>query len=86
MKQTFDIATIFAGILRGLIWLYRYSFSYILGRHCRFLPTCSVYADEAVRLHGPMAGSQLAFKRFCQCHPWGKSGFDPVPAKENRLG
>jgi putative membrane protein insertion efficiency factor len=66
-------------LLRGVIWLYRHSLSYFLGRQCRFLPSCSAYADEAIRLHGPMKGSMLALHRFCRCHPWGGSGFDPVP-------
>lgn len=66
-------------ILRGAIWLYRHSLSYFLGRQCRFMPSCSAYADEAIRLHGPMKGSALALRRLCRCHPWGGSGFDPVP-------
>ena len=65
--------------LRGLIKLYRYSFSLLLGRTCRFLPTCSDYADEAIKLYGPVKGSGLAFRRVCRCHPWGGHGFDPVP-------
>jgi putative membrane protein insertion efficiency factor len=65
--------------LRALIWLYRHSLSSFLGRQCRFIPTCSAYADEALRVHGLIKGSKLAVKRFCHCHPWGKSGFDPVP-------
>lgn len=66
-------------ILRGLIWLYRHSLSLLMGRHCRFMPTCSEYADEALRLHGAWRGSRLALRRFCKCHPWGGHGFDPVP-------
>ena len=67
-------------ILCILISLYRYSLSYFLGRQCRFLPTCSEYADEAIRLHGPGKGAYLALRRFCRCYPWGGSGYDPVPA------
>jgi uncharacterized protein len=66
-------------ILRGLIRLYRHSLSMLLGRHCRFLPSCSDYADEAIRLYGPVQGSRLAMRRLCRCHPWGGQGFDPVP-------
>ncbi|MDR3449934.1 MAG: membrane protein insertion efficiency factor YidD [Alphaproteobacteria bacterium] len=66
-------------LLRSLIWVYRHSFSMLMGRHCRFMPTCSAYADEALRLHGPVKGGKLALKRICRCHPWGGSGFDPVP-------
>jgi len=69
----------FGLLLRGLVQLYRYSFSYFFGRQCRFLPTCSSYADEAIQRHGPVRGSGLAVRRFCRCHPWGESGFDPVP-------
>jgi putative membrane protein insertion efficiency factor len=74
-------AEITGKLLRGLIWLYRHSFSVVLGRHCRFLPTCSDYADEAIRIHGPLKGSGLAFRRLCRCHPFGGHGFDPVPQK-----
>ena len=72
-------AHLMVGMLRALIWGYRHSLSYFLGRQCRFLPTCSAYADEALILHGPIRGSTLAIRRFCRCHPWGGQGFDPVP-------
>lgn len=69
--------------LRAMIWLYRHTLSYFIGRNCRFLPTCSTYADEAIRLHGPVQGTNLAIRRFCRCHPFkslgGGQGFDPVP-------
>ena len=69
--------------LRGLIWFYRHSLSLLLGRHCRFMPTCSAYADEAIRIHGAAKGGRLALKRICRCHPFtklgGGHGFDPVP-------
>lgn len=68
--------------LRALIWLYRHSFSYFLGRQCRFEPSCSVYADEALRLHGAWKGGLLALKRIARCHPWGGTGYDPVPPPE----
>ena len=48
---------------------------------CRFTPTCSVYALEAVREHGAVTGTALAAKRICRCHPWGGCGHDPVPEK-----
>jgi uncharacterized protein len=47
--------------------------------HCRFTPTCSEYALEALKAHGALAGSWLATKRICRCHPWGGCGEDPVP-------
>jgi putative membrane protein insertion efficiency factor len=46
---------------------------------CRFMPTCSQYAAESVQKHGALAGSFLAAKRICRCHPWGECGHDPVP-------
>jgi len=49
---------------------------------CRFTPTCSQYALEAVREHGAVAGGWLAARRICRCHPWGDCGHDPVPEKE----
>jgi len=74
-----------AGILRGLIWLYRHSLSAFMGRQCRFMPTCSAYADEAIKLHGAWKGSLLALRRIGRCHPWGGSGYDPVPPVEPTL-
>ena len=65
--------------LRALIWLYRHSLSLFLGRQCRFEPSCSAYADEALRLHGAGRGGWLALKRIARGHPFGKSGYDPVP-------
>ena len=68
-----------AAFLRALIWLYRHSLSAFLGRQCRFLPSCSVYADEAIRRYGATKGGGLALRRVCRCHPWGGHGYDPVP-------
>jgi len=49
---------------------------------CRFTPTCSQYAIEAIHSHGSLTGSALAAKRICRCHPWGDCGHDPVPQNE----
>lgn len=68
--------------VKAPILLYRYTFSAFAGRQCRFLPTCSEYAVEAVDLHGPVRGSWLAIRRVCRCHPWGGEGYDPVPPPE----
>jgi len=68
-----------ARFLVGAILIYRYTLSPFLGPRCRFLPTCSTYALEALRRHGPWRGGWLAIKRLCRCHPWGGAGHDPVP-------
>jgi putative membrane protein insertion efficiency factor len=52
---------------------------------CRFTPTCSIYAMDAVREHGGITGTILSARRICRCHPWGKCGHDPVPEKEFRI-
>lgn len=70
-------------VLLGLIRLYQLALSPWLGRQCRFDPTCSVYAAEALRRFGVRRGLWLAAKRLGSCHPWGRSGYDPVPAAEN---
>ncbi|MEM7196936.1 MAG: membrane protein insertion efficiency factor YidD [Pseudomonadota bacterium] len=63
-----------------LIGIYRYSLSYFLGRQCRFQPTCSQYAIEALQKHGTIVGGKFAIKRLLRCHPFSKkSGYDPVP-------
>ena len=51
---------------------------------CRFTPTCSQYAIEAIDRHGAVTGTMLAAKRICRCHPWGGCGHDPVPGKETK--
>jgi len=66
-------------MLLMLIRLYRYSLSPFLGNRCRFLPSCSAYAEEAIQLHGPWRGSWLAAKRLLRCQPFCPGGFDPVP-------
>jgi putative membrane protein insertion efficiency factor len=66
-------------LARGLIQAYRVSLSGLVGRNCRYLPTCSAYTDEAIARHGLWAGGWVGLSRICRCHPWGDSGFDPVP-------
>lgn len=61
------------------IKLYQILISPLLGPSCRFTPTCSQYAVEAIQKHGPIRGSWLAAKRIIRCHPWGGCGHDPVP-------
>ncbi len=66
---------------RGLIRLYRLTLSPFIGLHCRHLPTCSVYADEALARHGLWAGGWMTLARLSRCHPFGTSGLDLVPER-----
>jgi putative membrane protein insertion efficiency factor len=66
-------------LLLILIKAYRYCLSPLLGPNCRFFPSCSDYAAEAVDKHGARYGSWLALKRIARCHPWHPGGYDPVP-------
>lgn len=59
--------------------LYQFLISPVLGAHCRFLPTCSDYADQAIQQHGVIKGGWLALSRIVRCGPWARSGYDPVP-------
>ena len=61
------------------IKIYQLTLSPFLGRQCRYEPTCSVYAEEALRRFGVLRGGWLAVKRLGRCHPWGGTGYDPVP-------
>lgn len=62
-----------------LIKVYQWTISPLIGPKCRFTPTCSAYGIEALKKHGPIKGTWLTIKRLSKCHPWGKSGYDPVP-------
>ena len=66
-------------LLLALIRIYKYVISPILGRRCRFFPSCSEYAAEAVEKYGALKGAYLGLKRISRCHPWNPGGFDPVP-------
>jgi hypothetical protein len=66
-------------ILIGLIQVYRWFLSPLLGQNCRFYPTCSCYAQESIGRHGPLRGTWLAIRRISRCHPWHPGGYDPVP-------
>jgi putative membrane protein insertion efficiency factor len=69
----------FERLLTSLIRVYRYALSPMLGASCRFYPSCSAYALEAIERHGPLHGSWLALRRLLRCHPWHEGGVDPVP-------
>jgi putative membrane protein insertion efficiency factor len=66
-------------VLRWLIGAYRYAVSPVLAPSCRFHPSCSAYASEALERYGLYRGSKLALVRLCRCHPWHPGGYDPVP-------
>lgn len=68
-----------AKIMLGLIRFYQYAVSPLIPPRCRYTPTCSQYALEAVKKYGALEGGWLAVKRIARCHPFGGSGHDPVP-------
>ena len=61
------------------IYFYKYCISPLTPASCRFMPTCSEYALQAIKKYGPFKGGYLAIRRILRCHPWGGHGFDPVP-------
>ena len=78
--------TLLHGLRKLVIWLlllpiyfYKGAISPLTPPSCRFTPSCSTYAIEAIRRHGPLRGLYLAIRRMLRCHPWGGSGYDPVP-------
>lgn len=66
-----------ASVLVGLVLLYKATLSPLLGRHCRFHPTCSTYFKEAVEKYGAVRGGLRGLTRLCRCHPWHPGGYDP---------
>ncbi|NOY88208.1 MAG: membrane protein insertion efficiency factor YidD [FCB group bacterium] len=72
------ITVVLAFPLIILIYLYRYTFSPIIGNSCRYYPTCSHYAEDALRKYGVFKGTFLAVKRILRCHPWHEGGYDPL--------
>jgi putative membrane protein insertion efficiency factor len=73
-----------SGVLRGAIRLYQLTLAYFFVGACRYEPSCSAYAAEAVLRHGALRGSWLAAHRLCRCGPWGGRGYDPVPSADSR--
>jgi uncharacterized protein len=71
-------------LLLILIRIYQLTLSSFMGRGCRFLPTCSEYATEAIEKHGVWRGGKLSVRRILRCHPWGGDGFDPVPDHDHK--
>ena len=76
---THRLEPLLAAVLRGGILAWRYGLAGVFGPSCRFAPSCSDYALEAIERHGPWRGAGLALRRIARCHPWGGAGFDPVP-------
>ncbi len=70
--------------LLALLAVYRKLISPVLPPACRYYPSCSQYAWDAVRIHGPVLGPWLALKRLLRCHPWAPGGPDPVPARTRK--
>jgi putative membrane protein insertion efficiency factor len=73
------------GTLIALVRAYRFALKPWLGNACRFEPSCSAYALEALERHGALTGSALSGARLLRCHPWCHGGFDPVPERAPRL-
>ena len=84
MKITI-LAQILGNLLAGLIRTYQLVISPVVAGSCRYQPTCSQYALDAIDLHGPVRGSWLAVRRIARCHPWGSSGVDPVPPEKAKI-
>ena len=69
-----------------IIKIYQFIISPLIGQNCRYLPTCSEYAIESLKLHGLLRGSFFAIRRILKCHPFGGHGFDPIPKrKKNKV-
>lgn len=66
-------------LLTALLRAYQYFLRPLLGRNCRFVPSCSEYAMEAIDRHGALRGSWMAIRRVGRCHPWHPGGYDPIP-------
>ncbi|MDQ7074455.1 MAG: membrane protein insertion efficiency factor YidD [Gammaproteobacteria bacterium] len=71
-------------ILLALVRFYQYGISPYLGNRCRHIPSCSEYTFVSIQRFGSARGSWLALKRIFRCHPWGSSGYDPVPEKPHK--
>lgn len=75
--------SILALIFLGPVYFYKFLISPLLGGNCRFQPSCSSYAIDAIKLHGAWKGGYLATRRMARCHPFGGTGYDPVPQRDD---
>lgn len=73
------VCSLLSKLMLSLLWFYRHAISPLTPPACRFTPTCSQYAVEAIKKYGPFKGGWLTLKRILRCNPWGGSGYDPVP-------
>ena len=80
-KVTGGISWLIIKILMVPVYFYKYAISPLTPASCRHIPSCSQYAIDALKIHGPVKGLFLATRRILKCHPWGTHGFDPVPPK-----
>ncbi|MCF4165848.1 membrane protein insertion efficiency factor YidD [Zavarzinia compransoris] len=81
--MTASLSRLLARILSLPVLVWRYLISPAMPPACRYMPSCSEYALEALRVHGPVRGSTLTVRRLCRCHPWGGHGYDPVPPRRS---
>lgn len=73
---------IFSILFIGLVRFYQYAISPLFPGTCRYTPSCSQFMVDALKIHGPLKGLVMGLKRFGSCHPWGGSGYNPVPPKK----
>ncbi len=78
-----DVMSLYERGVRAAHRGYKLTLSPLIGQQCRFLPTCSDYGRDALIQHGPVKGGWLTVRRLCKCHPFGGSGYDPVPPVED---
>ncbi len=71
-------------VLVAFLRVYRFAISPLYGDVCRYYPSCSAYALEAVQVHGAIRGSWMSVRRLARCHPWARGGIDPVPPPHDR--
>jgi putative membrane protein insertion efficiency factor len=76
------VKKVFANILIAIVRFYQSAISPLYPATCRYTPTCSQYMIEAIRVHGVLRGTWMGLRRISKCHPWGGSGYDPVPPKK----
>lgn len=81
MSLAASILSSIGAIMRAAIRVYQWTVAPVLGSNCRFVPSCSEYAREAIAIHGPLRGLWLGGRRILRCNPWGGFGWDPVPPK-----